>query len=525
MTERKYPIGVQDFKCLIEDGWLYADKTDFVYKLAHSHKSAFLSRPRRFGKSLLCSTLCYYFEGERELFKGLKIDSLEKDWVKHPVLHFGFSTGSYTDVQSFNNTLSAALAYYEKEYGKEEHEVELSDRFAGILRRAHEQTGQKAVVLIDEYDKPLLESLSDKSLNEQFRVILKSFYGTMKFSDPHIRFIFLTGVTKFSKVSIFSDLNNLDDITMMDEYAGICGITSDELKGIFTEEVAAMAEKSGVSWDVLFDRLREMYDGYHFSPCMLDVYNPFSLLSSVSKKMFGYYWFSTATPTILTRLLKSADYDLRGISGVKANASRLGDISDPELDPIPILFQSGYLTIKDYDSRFDNYTLDFPNREVRSGFFDYLLPTYVPASRSSNSFNISSFVEDVEAGRVDDFMNRIKSLLANIPYTQADDERRQRLIEQQYQNVVYILFTLMGFYTKVEYHTALGRIDLSVETPDYIYVMEFKVGQGSAEDALKQIDDSHYADTFLASGKQLMKVGVGFDNATRNIDKWVVVRG
>ncbi|MCF0191048.1 MAG: AAA family ATPase, partial [Marinilabiliaceae bacterium] len=325
------------------------------------------------------------------------------------------------------------------------------------------------------------------------------------------------------KVSIFSDLNNLRDITMMDEYATICGITEDELTSFFSQDIDAMAQKRGILREEVFVGMKGMYDGYHFSEKMVDMYNPYSVLGALAAKKLGNYWFETATPTFLTRLLRNADYDLMDLSGEEATASRLGDISEPELDPIPILFQSGYLTIKDYNSRFDTYTLDFPNREVKSGFFDFLLPAYVTRARNK-TFGISNFVEDVEAGRVDDFMTRVKSLLANIPYTQADDEHRQRLIEQQYQNVVYILFTLMGFYTKVEYHTAMGRIDLTVETPDYIYVMEFKVGQGTAEEALKQIEDSHYADAFLASGKQLMKVGVGFDNATRNIDTWIVVR-
>lgn len=519
MATRKYPIGVQDFKKLIED-YFYIDKTDIVYRLANNHNAAFISRPRRFGKSLLCSTLRYYFEGERELFRGLKIEALETEWKKHPVLHFGLSTGTYTSEKSLEDTLSEALTPFEQKYGKGENEVTLTGRFAGVIRRAHELTGQKVVILIDEYDKPMLEAMSDRELQEKYRIMLKSFYGTMKFSDEHLRFIFLTGVTKFSKVSIFSDLNNLRDISMNDEYAALCGITEGELKDVFCQEIEEMAKKDGRTVEETFASLKEMYDGYHFSPAMTDIYNPFSVISALADKRLGAYWFATGTPTYLTWLLKNAGYDLKGLSGVSIQSSTLGDISEPEKNPIPILFQSGYLTLKSYNARFDKYTLDFPNKEVKSGFFDFLLPTYVPESRST--FDVSCFVEDVEAGRVDDFMNRLKALIATIPYTQASEEKQQKLIEQQYQNVVYIIFTLMGFYTKVEYHTALGRIDISVETDDYVYVMELKVGQGTAEEALAQIEKNHYIDPFVASGKKIVMVGVGFDNATRNIDEWIV---
>lgn len=521
MAVRKYPIGVQDFKGMIEDNWLYIDKTDLVYQLAHSHKTAFLSRPRRFGKSLLCSTLKYYFEADRELFKGLKIDSLETEWIKRPVLHFGLSTGSYTSEQSLLNTLSSVISVYETKFGKGKDEIELSDRFAGLIRRAHEQTGQKTVVLIDEYDKPLLETISDPALQEKYRVILKSFYGTMKFSDEHLHFIFLTGVTKFSKVSVFSDLNNLDDLSMVDDYASICGITTEELTDTFSYEMSEMALKMGISSEEMLHSFKSMYDGYHFAPGMQDIYNPFSVINAIAKRTLGSYWFATGTPTYLTWLLKNAGYDLKELTGVESTTSNLCDVSLPELDPVPILFQSGYLTLKKYDARFDLYTLDFPNKEVKSGFFDYLLPTYVPTARGNN-FGVSSFVRDIEAGRTEDFMNRLKALIANIPYTQASTDKLQNLIEQQYQNVVYIIFTLMGFYTNVEYHTAMGRIDLSVETPEYIYIMELKVGQGTAEDALQQIEAQHYADPFLASGKKIIKIGVGFDNASRNIDRWAV---
>lgn len=521
---RKYPIGIQDFKGLIEDGWSYVDKTDWVYRLAHSHKTAFLSRPRRFGKSLLCSTLRYYFEGEKELFNGLKISTLETDWVKYPVLHMQLNGGGlYNSIDALNETLASNLTYWESKYGKGEGETLPGLRLAGIIRRAHEQTGQKVVFIVDEYDKPLLETMDDKSLHDSYRSVLKAFYGTLKAMDSDLRFIFFTGVTKFSKVSIFSDLNNLEDLTMKNDYATICGITQEEVMATFNEEISLMAEKHSLSKEQMLAELKQMYDGYHFAENLADVYNPFSLLNAMSEKKLGYYWFATGTPTYLTKLLRDANYNLRELTGAEATASRLGDISQPELDPVPILFQSGYLTIKSYDAEFGTYSLDFPNREVRQGFFDALLPQFgASIDENGNGFSLPKFVKAVREGRIDDFMERLKALLANIPYTQASEEKRQKLIEQQYQNVVYIIFTLMGFYTKIEYRTAIGRIDLSIETPDYVYVMEFKVGQGSAEDALAQIEERHYADVFASTAKTLIKVGVGFDNATRNIDKWIV---
>lgn len=518
--QKKYPIGIQDFKGLIEEGFLYIDKTDIVYRLVHSGRNAFLGRPRRFGKSLLCSTLRYYFQGEKKLFEGLKIYDMEKEWIKHPVLHFGLSTGEYTSIESLRSTLSSTLSVYEEIYGRNENEETLSSRFAGIIRRAHEQTGQKAVILIDEYDKPLIETLDDKTRNEETGKILKSFYGTMKFSDEHIRFIFLTGVTKFAKVSVFSDLNNIEDISMMDEYAAICGITQEELVSVFDGPLGELAESYKVSQAEMTDRLKRKYDGYHFSPSMQDIYNPFSLLSAFKAKRIGDYWFATGTPTFLTRLIKETDYCVRNLSGVEATASSLGDISTPEQNPVPILYQSGYLSLKDYNEEFDSFILDFPNSEVRNGFLNYLLPEYSPVAKNDNIFGVAQFVRDVRNDKIGDFLNRIKSLIATIPYTQASADKRDNLLEQQYQNVMYIIFTLMGYYVDVEQHFAEGRIDLVVKTTTHIYIMEFKVGLGTADEALAQINKKHYADPYLAEDKQIVKIGIGWSKATRNIDDW-----
>ncbi|MCF0188924.1 MAG: ATP-binding protein [Bacteroidaceae bacterium] len=524
MAQKLFPIGVQDFRSIIEDGFCYVDKTELVYKLVKSGRNAFLSRPRRFGKSLLCTTLKYYMLGERELFRGLAIERLEKDWVRRPVLHIDFNRSKYESVDDLTEMLSICLSQWEEVYGKVDYETSLASRFAGIMRRAHERSGQKVAVIIDEYDKPLLDVMHDRELQDRMRTQLKSFYGQMKSGDADIQFVFLTGVTKFSKVSVFSDLNNIQDISMNDDYAGICGITQEEVDANFGEDIGRMAAKRGLAYGEMRQQLRDTYDGYHFSPCMLDVYNPFSLLQALQNSDLQHYWFASGTPTFLIRLLKNANYDLRRLSGIQVTASRLGDISEPERDPVPILFQSGYLTVKDYDPRFNWYSLDFPNVEVRQGFFDALIPQYnLRTDAYGEDFCIANFVMAVERGDIDGFMERLKALFADIPYTQASDKRR--VLEQQYQNVVYIVFTLMGFYTEVEHHTSMGRIDLVVKTPQYIYIMELKVGKGTAEEAMRQIEDSHYADPYAADPRVLYKVGVGFDPDTNNMDRWVIAGG
>ncbi len=522
MKRKKSPIGVQDFKSLIEDGFLYIDKTDIIYKLVNDGRNAFLSRPRRFGKSLLCSTLRYYFQGEKELFKGLRIYDLEKDWTKHPVLYFCMNTGEYSSLEMVRSTLSCCLDEYEAIYGKNIAEENLANRFFGIIKRAYEQTGQKVVVLIDEYDKPLLETLDNKELNEQTRKVLKSFYGVLKAADVYIRFIFLTGVTKFSKVSVFSDLNNLADISFQNDYATICGITEEELLNGFDDEIEALAAAEEMSKDEMIAELKHQYDGYHFSSQFVDIYNPFSVLSAFKANEIGDYWFATGTPTYLTRMIKNGNYDLHTIPGVESSVSRLGDISEPEKDIVPILFQSGYLTLKAYDRKFKTYTLDFPNGEVRNGFLYNLLPQYTPAARDENSFGVSKFVRDVENNQIDAFLTRLKSLVSKIPYTQIPDEERDNLLEQQYQNVAFIIFTLMGYYVEVEQHFSEGRIDLVVKTATHIYIMEFKVGEGTADAALEQINEKHYAAPYLAEEKQIVKIGIGWSQKTRNIDDWKI---
>ena len=378
---RKLPIGIQTFSDIRTQGYLYVDKTALVWQIANIGKPYFLSRPRRFGKSLLLSTFEAYFEGKKELFEGLAIEKLEDKWEKHPVLHLDLNAEKYDTIESLNAILSNQLTQWEAIYGKGEDETTLSTRFRGIIQRAYEKTGKGVVVLIDEYDKPLLQAIHNKELMESYRNLLKAFYGVLKSKDSCLRFAFLTGVTKFSQVSVFSDLNQLNDLSMDYDYGTICGITHQELIANFGPEIAQMARANGMTEEEVISQMTTQYDGYHFHPHAEGVYNPFSVLNAFFKKEFGNYWFQTGTPTFLVKLLQKADYDLRTLmDGVEASAITFSEYRVEEDNPIPLIYQSGYLTIKDFDKRFKTYTLGFPNDEVRYGFLNFLVPFYTPVS-------------------------------------------------------------------------------------------------------------------------------------------------
>lgn len=516
MEIRKYPIGIQNFEKIRNDGYLYIDKTALIYRLANTGNYYFLSRPRRFGKSLLLSTFHAYFEGRKELFGGLAIAELEKDWTAHPVLHLDLNIEKYDTPDSLDGILNNQLARWESLYGTDPSEVSLSLRFAGVVRRAHEQTGQRVVILVDEYDKPMLQAIDNPDLQDRFRTTLKPFYGVLKTMDGSIRFALLTGVTKFGKVSVFSDLNNLNDISMWEPYAGICGITDEELQTCFDDDIRTLAQAQGMSYDKTAAELREMYDGYHFVEDSEGIYNPFSLLNAFAKRKFGSYWFETGTPSYLVELLKRHHYDLHYLEHEEVDSDALNGIDAADSDPIPVIYQSGYLTIKGYDKEFRLYTLGFPNREVEEGFVKYLLPFYADnVEERKTGFYIGQFVREVRTGNYDAFFRRLAAFFAGTPY---------ELVRQQelhYQNVLFIVFRLMGFYTQVEYHTSEGRIDLVLQTDRFIYIMEFKF-DGTAEEALRQIDEKHYAAPFATDPRRLFKIGVNFSPATRSIDKWLV---
>ena len=510
----KLPVGEQDFEKLRTTGRLYVDKTEHIYNLMDSGTYFFLSRPRRFGKSLFLSTLKAFFEGKRELFDGLAIARHEDiTWEKHPVLYVDLNVENYKKLDVLTSRLNLFLCNWEKIYGKDENEVTLGARFEGVIRRACEQTGLKTVILVDEYDKPLLEAIGNTELQEDFRDTLRGFYGALKSMDAYIEFAMLTGVTKFGKLSVFSGLNNLTDISMAQRFSDICGITEEELSGNFHNNIQLMAEKNEMSYDECVEQLRETYDGYLFHPKGIKVYNPYSLLNALASNEFGKYWFDSGTPTFLVKLLQNYDYRLEKLSKEVVTADIISAIDTD--NPIPVIYQSGYLTIKDYDKRFKKYTLGFPNHEVEEGFMNALIPSYLQKKHSNNTFDISQFVLDVEAGETDQFIDRLRSLFADTPYELVKD------LENHYQNILWLLFKLMGFYTHAEYHTSRGRIDLLVKTPLYIYVMEFKL-DGTAEEAMAQINSKEYSLPFTVENQTVVKIGMNFSKETRNIEKWVI---
>ena len=509
-----YPVGIQNFEKIRKDGYCYIDKTALIYQLVKTGSYYFLSRPRRFGKSLLISTLEAYFQGKRELFEGLAIEGLEKEWKKYPILHLDLNTQKYETEESLESVLNENLAVWESLYGRNENEIGPARRFAGVIRRAHEKTGERVAILIDEYDKPMLQAIGDQKRQDSFRSTLKAFYGALKSEDGHIKFALLTGVTKFGKVSVFSDLNNLEDLSRNPGYTDICGISEEELLRDFGEDIQELAAANGQTFEQACAQLKEDYDGYHFCPDTPGMYNPFSILNTFKSRRYGSYWFETGTPTYLVELLKKSDYDLEEMSHVETDADILDSIFTDD-NPIPVIYQSGYLTIKGYDKRFGIYTLGFPNREVEEGFMNFLLPFYSAVSKTRSPFEIKRFVTDVESGDINGFMERLQSFLADCPYELAKD------VELHYQNVLFIVFRLAGLYTKVEYHTSRGRIDLVLQTDSYVYVMEFKL-DGTAEQALQQIEEKQYALPFAKDSRKVYTIGVNFSSKTRNIDKWIV---
>lgn len=510
-----YPIGIQNFESLRKDGYFYVDKTRLIYQLVKTGRYYFLSRPRRFGKSLLISTLEAYYQGKKELFEGLAIEQLEKDWIKHPILHLDLNNEKYDTPESLDGILNDNLEKWESLYGARPSEVSFSLRFAGIIQRAYEQTGQRVVILVDEYDKPMLQAIGNEGLQKYFRNTLKPFYGALKSKDGCIKLGFLTGVTKFGKVSVFSDLNNLIDISMDEQYVELCGITEKEIHDNMEEDVQILASKQKMTYEEVCSELKECYDGYHFVEDSIGIYNPFSLLNTFYKMKFGSYWFETGTPTYLVELLKKSNYDLQRITHEETDAEVLNSIDSTSRNPIPVIYQSGYLTIKGFDKRFGIYKLGFPNREVEEGFVKYLLPFYTSIDAIESPFQIRKFIDEVELGDYNAFFHRLQSFFADTPYELIRD------LELHYQNVLFIVFKLIGFYVKAEYHTSQGRIDLVLQTDHFIYVMEFKL-EGTAEEALQQINDKHYAQAFATDARKLFKIGVNFSKETRNIEKWIV---
>ena len=523
----KYPIGIQSFEKIREEGFVYVDKTALVYDLVTKGTIYFLSRPRRFGKSLLISTLENYFLGHKELFKGLAIDSLETEWAEYPVFRLDFNGINFTKANALEETISAFLDDGEKKYGIVPSKQQLGLRLYDILEVAHTKTGKRAVVLIDEYDKPLLDVMNSgapapvisgeiKTLEAYNREILKGFYSVFKLADEHLRFVLLTGVTKFSQVSVFSGFNQLDDISYDGRYDALCGITKDELLTVFKESIKELGYANGMTEEETVAKLQQKYDGYHFSKQMNDIFNPFSILNSMAKKDFQDYWFATGTPTYLMRLMADNRENVNELAGKEYPASEFVDYKATKQKPLPMLYQSGYLTIKGYNQRRDNYLLDFPNEEVRNGMVTLLSSDYF-----GNDIRPSTWLNDVsdslEAGDLNKFKLQLTSFLANISY-RFQRKLDVRECERHFQYTFYLIMQMLGKYnTYIEKETSQGRIDCVLECPDYVYVFEFKLNS-SASVALQQIEEKGYVLPYAADRRKIYKVGISFSSETGTVN-------
>lgn len=528
---RKIPIGIQSFEDLRRKNFLYVDKTLYAFKLANLGKVYFLSRPRRFGKSLFLSTLKAYFLGQKELFKGLYIEKAEEKraeiekneaWGEYPVFYLDFNVGRYDLDGALAESLDYFLKKEEKIYRLKNEGDSFGKRFQSLIETAYNKTGKQAVILVDEYDKPLLQTMGvNEVLNEEYRNTLKAFYSVIKTCDQYIRFAFLTGVTKFSKVSISSDLNNLQDISMLNDYAEICGLTQAEIEKTFKPEIERLAKNTKNSYDKMLEELKKRYDGYKFSVLGESVYNPFSILNTFNSGELKNYWFATGTPTFLVNYLKDAHYNIPDLDGkVELDESMLNEYRADAKDPIPILFQSGYLTIKEYIEEVNMYRLGFPNDEVRYSFLENLVPAYSSLRPDETGVSIWKFVEDIRAGNVDDFMDRMQAIIAGVPYDNLPKDKL-KLREQNYQTAVYLIFKLMGQFVQTEIHCAKGRADCIVHTKDSIYIFEFKLmSAGTAEDAIVQIKENGYAAQFKTSSKKIILIGSSFNEEERTIGEW-----
>ncbi len=518
MARKRYPIGIQTFERIRRENRFYIDKTEYVYRLTHANNPfVFLNRPRRFGKSLLVSTLKSYFEGKRELFSGLAIDNLETEWTAYPVLHFDMSGGKHQTEDELKLFLGYQLEDQEKQFGIETHREGINNRLTDLIRTAREQTGQQVVILIDEYDAPLLDVVHDEDRLSRLRLVMRNFYSPLKDCEPLLRFVFLTGITKFSQLSIFSELNNISNISMDAAYAGLCGITTEEMLEQMSEDIEALAEQLSLSKEEAICQLKDHYDGYHFTWPSPDVFNPFSLISCLSEGKLGAYWFASGTPTFLIEMMRKYD-----VSPIDIGEKELADVTDFDapseemVSIVPLLYQSGYVTIKGFDDESGLYELGIPNKEVRVGLFKSLLPNYLSRRSPKGKVAIAQMSVLIRRGDIDGALQLLKTFLETFPY--CDNTQ----YEGHYQQMMYLIFALLTDYRiGVEQHTAKGRTDLTLETDDHVFVMELKFGK-TAEEAIALINKHHYADAFALSGKKVVKVGVNFSlKDERNITSWV----
>ena len=511
----KYAIGDQDFKSLRGNGFLYVDKTKYIQKLVEGSKYYFLARPRRFGKSLFLSTLRYFFEGQRELFQGLYIDSINWTWEAYPVLYLDLNTDKFAEQGVLDDLLDNQFKKWENTYGITDIAANLSTRFHNIIEATHEKTGRQAVILIDEYDKPLSGNIRKSEIFEHYRSRLASIYSNLKSSAEHIRFVFLTGISRFSKLSVFSDLNNLYDISFSDEFANICGITEQELLDNFQHGISALSDKYEISYQDMCGRLKKNYDGYRFAPKGSDIYNPWSVLCAMRDLRIDDFWASTGAPTIISEALHDADVDVERILNARWRLRRLAGLDILNTDPTALLYQTGYLTMSEYDLDTDTVRLKVPNEEVTKALFNDLLKFYVKTKRREAASVVEEIIDTIRYGEPEEMMRSLNAYFAGIPYDLKMDN------ENNFHNAFYILMTLIGIDTQAEIHTSAGRIDILIETPKYIYIIELKY-DASPEQALRQIKEKQYARRFSTDSRRIFKIGVSFSSKTRRIEGWAI---
>ena len=514
-TFRLYPVGIQTFEEIITKNMVYVDKTQYVYRMANAGKYFFLNRPRRFGKSLLTSTFKSYFEGKRELFKGLAIEKLETKWTEHPVLHFDMSGGKHMEKDQLELYLGYQLENQERKFGITDHRDGANNRLSDLILTAYNKTGKQVVVLIDEYDAPLLDVVHEDEKLPVLRNVMRNFYSPLKDCEPYLRFVFLTGITKFSQMSIFSELNNITNVSMDDEYAGICGITKKELLTQMSDDVDILAEKLGKTREETLTKLREYYDGYHFSPQSPDVFNPFSLLNAMARGRLDFYWFSSGTPTYLIEMLKKFHVMPSEIGGGDVDKSEFDAPTEHMASVIPLLYQSGYITIKSYDPETDLYTLDLPNREIRVGLYRCLLPNYIGTNTVKGTTTIAKMSALIRRGDMDGALEMLQAFLETVPYCQGANT------EGHYQQMMYVIFSILNHYVDVEVRTPRGRVDMVLRTATHLYLFELKLNKDAAT-AMRQIDLKQYPKRFMQCGLPIVKVGVNFDVEKHNITDWTV---
>lgn len=524
MTGRRYPIGIQTFSRIIRDGYIYVDKTDLVWQLAHYASFVFMSRPRRFGKSLLTSTLESYFKGERELFEGLKIMHLEKDWEQYPVFHIDLSSAKHMPPELIRTELGLLLSPYEAVYGRNPEETTPGMRFGGLIDRAYEKTGKQVAVIIDEYDAPLLDVLHEDTVLKELREVMQEFYQRLKKQEPKIKFCFITGITKFSQLSIFSTINNLKNVTLLPRFSAICGITEQEVKSVLWEDVRQMSEAYGCDENEMFQKIKLRYDGYHFSEKSDDIYNPYSLLNAFGDQKLDNYWFASGTPTFLIRQLQHYKTDIMSLDKLEVPSSAFDQPTENMKDALPLLYQSGYLTIKDYDPDIEAYTLSIPNQEVRIGYVKGLLPIYAGLNDADVQIGFAAkFWRALKKGDVELAMQEMQSYLAGVPYVEGFREKLKEVATAEgfFEYTFYLIFSMLNVYARTQVKCAGGRADMVVWMPDATYVFELKVN-GTAAEALAQIDDRGYAIPYKTEARKVVKIGVKFNIDTRAPEEWVI---